>query len=56
MFNHEPAGYECPFCRLVNGVFSEVNAAEDVVRRTQTAAAERLPYANKLRTYFGRLW
>jgi len=36
---HEPPGYRCPFCALLAGRADEVNAVEDVVRRTEGAAA-----------------
>jgi len=31
MFNHEPEGYECPFCILVAGKETEYNSKRDVV-------------------------
>ncbi len=39
MFNHEPEGYECPFCRLLDGVDNALNAQRDIVCRTEGAAA-----------------
>lgn len=41
MYNHEPADYACPFCRLVAGGQDErrLNTQDDVVRRTGTATA-----------------
>jgi len=41
MFNHEPDGYSCPFCRLVAGGEDErrINTQQDVVRRTGPATA-----------------
>ncbi|WP_246613042.1 HIT family protein [Paractinoplanes bogorensis] len=41
MFNHEPDGYECPFCRLVAGVDDPagVNLTADIVRRNPLATA-----------------
>jgi histidine triad (HIT) family protein len=37
--NHEPPGYECPFCRLVRGEETERNRLTDVVlRRSGTTA------------------
>ena len=38
MFNHEPAGYPCPFCLLVAGGQTPLSGPEDVVRRTERAA------------------
>ena len=39
MFNHEPDGYACPFCRVLGGVDSPLNAQQDIVCRTADAAA-----------------
>jgi histidine triad (HIT) family protein len=39
VFNHEPAGYECPFCRLVDGDEGPINVQADVVARTDLALA-----------------
>ena len=41
MFNHEPADYRCPFCRLVAGLADErgINRADDIVRRSDSATA-----------------
>jgi histidine triad (HIT) family protein len=41
VFNHEPEGYSCPFCRLVRGEEDAggVNREADVVRRSGLATA-----------------
>ncbi len=39
MFNHEPAGYECPLCLVVAGGEDEVTSQQDVVLRTERATA-----------------
>jgi histidine triad (HIT) family protein len=39
MFNHAPADYDCPFCRIVAGVESPQNGYADVVARTDGALA-----------------
>lgn len=39
MFNHEPAGYACPFCQLIAGDDGEVNRQADIVARTAGALA-----------------
>ncbi|MBB4690836.1 HIT family protein [Paractinoplanes abujensis] len=41
MFNHEPEGYDCPFCRLVAGEDDPagVNLQADIVRRNTLATA-----------------
>src|SRR5262245_10184628 len=36
---HEPPGYRCPFCELLAGRGGAVNSTEDIVRRTEGAAA-----------------
>src|SRR5690242_3743991 len=36
---HEPAGYECPFCRLVRGGADLINSQQDIVRRNGLATA-----------------
>ncbi|MCD0444109.1 HIT family protein [Glycomyces sp. A-F 0318] len=36
---HEPAGYRCPFCDLLAGGSDGVTGPEDIVRRTEGAAA-----------------
>lgn len=33
MYNHEPDGYDCPFCRLVGGLDTFVSRQDDVVYR-----------------------
>ncbi len=38
-WSHAPAGYACPFCRLVRGVESEVNRLDDVVYRDDATTA-----------------
>jgi histidine triad (HIT) family protein len=37
--SHAPAGYECPMCHLLAGHSTEIDAVEDIVRRTDGAAA-----------------
>lgn len=44
MFNHEPAGYDCPFCVLADGRPNGVNALNDVVVRTRDALALISPH------------
>jgi histidine triad (HIT) family protein len=39
MFNHEPPGYPCPFCRLLAGEETVLNGVRDVVLRTELATA-----------------
>jgi len=41
VFNHEPAGYRCPFCRLVAGGEDDlrINTQADIVRRNGLATA-----------------
>jgi histidine triad (HIT) family protein len=39
VFNHEPEGYSCPFCRLVTGGEDRINVQADVVRRSGLATA-----------------
>jgi histidine triad (HIT) family protein len=36
---HEPPGYQCPFCNRLAGQSDEIGAVEDIVRRTDGAAA-----------------
>ena len=43
MFNHEPEGYRCPFCRLLAGGEDKVNSQRDIVCRTDDAAASISP-------------
>ena len=43
MHTHEPAGYDCPFCRIQRGVHDERNRAEDVVAVTEHAFARVSP-------------
>jgi histidine triad (HIT) family protein len=40
---HEPAGYDCPFCRLVRGVHNDHNQPGDVVAVTEHAFARVSP-------------
>lgn len=40
---HEPAGYDCPFCRLQQGIFNEHNRPGDVVAVTDHAFARIAP-------------
>lgn len=39
MFNHEPDGYACPFCRLAAGGEDELNSQEDRVAENDKAMA-----------------
>lgn len=43
MHSHEPAGYDCPFCRLQRGVHDEHNQPADVVAVTDLAFARVSP-------------
>jgi len=36
---HAPAGYDCPFCRLLRGVDSELNTQSDIVYRDERTTA-----------------
>jgi histidine triad (HIT) family protein len=36
---HEPPGYACPFCRLLDGVETERNRLDDVVSRGERTTA-----------------
>jgi histidine triad (HIT) family protein len=40
---HEPAGYDCPFCRLQRGVHNDHNQPDDVVAVTELAYARISP-------------
>lgn len=39
MFNHEPAGYRCPFCLIAAGGSAGINDPRTVVARTELALA-----------------
>jgi histidine triad (HIT) family protein len=39
MYEHAPPGYECPFCRLVAGIDSELNTQGDIVFRDERTTA-----------------
>lgn len=39
MFNHEPEGWSCPFCRLLRGEYWGRNSQEDIVTRCEGASA-----------------
>src|ERR1043165_894251 len=39
MFNHEPDGYDCPFCTLAAGGEDEVRSQRGIVCRTEDALA-----------------
>lgn len=41
--SHEPAGYDCPFCRMQSGQFNEHNQPSDVVAVTRHAYARISP-------------
>lgn len=43
MFNHEPPGYDCPFCQILRGVCDERNAAQDTLWRGELAFARLAP-------------
>ena len=43
MRTHEPAGYDCPFCRMQLGVHDDHNEPEDVVAVTDLAYARISP-------------
>jgi histidine triad (HIT) family protein len=38
-WTHEPAGYDCPFCRFQRGIFTEHTQPSDVVAVTELAYA-----------------
>jgi histidine triad (HIT) family protein len=38
-WSHAPPGYDCPFCRLVRGVETELNRLDDVVWRDEQTMA-----------------
>lgn len=40
---HEPAGYDCPFCRLQQGIHNDHNQPEDIVAVTEHAFARISP-------------
>jgi len=42
-WTHEPAGYDCPFCRIQRGIFNEHNQPSDVVAVTDLAYARISP-------------
>lgn len=39
MFNHEPNGYQCPFCFVLDGGETAANTQRDIVLRTELAVA-----------------
>jgi histidine triad (HIT) family protein len=39
VFNHEPAGYACPFCTLVAGGETSISDQRDIVWRSDSASA-----------------
>ncbi|MHB8515302.1 MAG: HIT family protein [Dehalococcoidia bacterium] len=39
MYNHEPEGYDCPFCRLVRGLDTRASSQDDVVYRDNDVTA-----------------
>lgn len=39
MFNHEPEGYICPFCRLVQGGETAINSQQDIVYHNELVTA-----------------
>jgi histidine triad (HIT) family protein len=43
MFNHEPADYNCIFCKLISGVESEHNKLSDIVFENDLAIAVVAP-------------
>jgi histidine triad (HIT) family protein len=44
MFNHQPEGWTCPFCRLLAGDDSGLNSQADLVCRTGRASALVAPH------------
>jgi histidine triad (HIT) family protein len=38
-WSHAPAGYVCPFCRLLRGIDTEINCAGDIVYRDEQTTA-----------------
>lgn len=43
MFNHEPEGYICPFCKLVRGEEDEINKKSFIVYQDETTLAYVAP-------------
>ncbi len=43
VWTHEPPGYDCPFCRIQQGVHDELNQPGDVVAVTELAYARIAP-------------
>ncbi|MCP1428654.1 histidine triad (HIT) family protein [Microbacterium foliorum] len=41
--SHEPVGYPCPFCRLMQGILDERNLPSDIVAVTEGAYARIAP-------------
>lgn len=39
MFNHEPEGYDCPFCKLINGEGDEFTNLQDIVFQNDSVTA-----------------
>jgi histidine triad (HIT) family protein len=39
MFNHEPVGYQCPFCMVLSGGEDTMTSQQDIVLRTERAMA-----------------
>lgn len=39
MYNHEPKGYQCPFCRLASGLDTSASSQDDVVYRDHDVTA-----------------
>ncbi|MDP9382206.1 MAG: HIT domain-containing protein [Chloroflexota bacterium] len=39
MYNHEPEGYDCPFCRIGRGLDTKVSSQDDVVYRDDDVTA-----------------
>ncbi len=39
MYNHAPDGYDCPFCRLADGLDTTLSSQDDVVYRDDSVTA-----------------
>lgn len=57
MYNHEPIGYICPFCLIVEGIENEhLHTKQDdnfyKTYRVNSKSEERVEYAQKIKEYF----
>ncbi len=42
-FNHEPKGYQCPFCAIIAGHYDDRGTKEDIVYQNEFATAKIAP-------------